>query len=208
MKTNVAPFCALCSADFSASSQPMQRTHGAQRGIALVSSLLILVIITLLALSMFRSFGLQEKIGGNTREKQRSLQTAESALQYAEWWLSQGTESTTGITCAAVYNANAVGNMQTCANPLLNPTTLPWTARGDYLPPTMTVAAGGGQTAGGDINYVSPPSLYINYLGLDLTGKSLMYQVTAAGYGGSTNGASVVQSIYAITAKSVALDQP
>lgn len=179
-----------------------------QRGIALISSLLILVIMTLLALSMFRSFGLQEKIAGNTREKQRSLQTAESALQYAEWWLSQGTESTTGITCTGVYNANAVGNMQTCANPLLKPTILPWAARGDYLPPSMTVAAGGGQTAGGDINYVSPPSLYINYLGLDVTGKSLMYQVTAAGYGGSANGASVVQSIYAITPKSVGLDQP
>lgn len=208
MKTNAAPSRAHRLGTRPEHQQRTQRLQHIEQGIALVSSLLILVIVTLLALSMFRSFGLQEKIGGNTREKQRSLQTAESALQYAEWWLSQGTESTTGITCAAVYNANAVGNMQTCANPLLNPTTLPWTARGDYLPPTMTVATGGGQTAGGDINYVNPPSLYINYLGLDLTGKSLMYQVTAAGYGGSTNGASVVQSIYAITAKSVALDQP
>ena len=169
-----------------------------QHGIALISSLLILVIIMLLGLSMLRSFGLQEKVAGNIREKQRSLQTAESALQYAEWWLNQGSGNTTGIACATVYNANTVGNIQTCANPLLKPTTLPWAARGDYLPPTMTVAAGGGQTAGGDINY----------LGLDLTGKSLMYQVTAAGYGGSANGASVVQSVYAITAKSIALDQP
>lgn len=199
MKTNAPP----CPAN----ERPCA-SASAQRGIALITSLLILVIMTLLALSMFRSFGLQEKIAGNTREKQRSLQTAESALQYGEWWLSQGTESTTGITCTSVYSANTVGSMQTCANPLLKPTTLPWAARGDYLPPTMTVAAGGGQTAGGDINYVSPPSLYINYLGLDLTGKSLMYQVTAAGYGGSANGASVVQSIYAITAKSVGLDQP
>ena len=189
-------------------SGPANTRALAQRGIALISSLLILVIMTLLALSMFRSFGLQEKIAGNTREKQRSLQTAESALQYAEWWLSQGTESSTGVTCVGVYNANTVGNMQTCANPLLKPTTLPWAARGDYLPPTMTVAAGGGQTVGGDINYVSPPSLYINYLGLDSTGKSVMYQVTAAGYGGSANGASVVQSIYAITPKSFGLDQP
>ena len=179
-----------------------------QKGIALISSLLILVIIMLLALGMFRSFGLQEKVAGNIREKQRSLQTAESALQYAEWWLNQGSGNTTGIACAAVYSANTVGNIQTCANPLLKPTTLPWTARGDYLPPTMTVAAGGGQAAGGDINYINLPSMYINYLGLDRTGKSLMYQVTAAGYGGTANGASVVQSVYAITAKSIALDQP
>ena len=36
-----------------------------QRGVALVTSLLLLVIITILALSMFRSFGTQEKIAGN-----------------------------------------------------------------------------------------------------------------------------------------------
>lgn len=178
-----------------------------QRGIALITSLLVLVIMTLLALSMFRNFGLTEKMAGNTRDKQRSLQTAESALQYGEWWLSQG-NGTTGAACTTVYNANVSANVQTCSSALVNPTTLPWAARGDYLPPTMTVATGGGLTASGDINYISQPSLYISYLGLDPSGKSMLYQVTAAGYGGSANGASVVQSTYAITAKSTPLDQP
>lgn len=178
-----------------------------QRGIALITSLLVLVIMTLLALSMFRNFGLTEKVAGNTRDKQRSLQTAESALQYGEWWLSQG-NGTTGAACTTVYNANVSANVQTCSSALVNPTTLPWAARGDYLPPTMTVATGGGLTASGDINYISQPSLYISYLGLDPSGKSMLYQVTAAGYGGSANGASVVQSTYAITAKSTPLDQP
>lgn len=184
-----------------------------QRGIALITSLLMLVVMTLLALSMFRSFGLQEKIAGNTREKQRSLQTAESALQYGEWWLSQGNGGT-GNTCTTVYNANSVANMKTCTNALANPTTLPWTARGDYLPPTMTVTSGGGVvTSGtnvniGDVNYYAKPSLYIAYLGLDSTGKTMLYQVTGAGYGGGANGASVVQSTYAVTYKNPPLDQP
>jgi len=34
----------------------------------LVSSLLLLIIITILALSMFRSLSIQEKIAGNVRE--------------------------------------------------------------------------------------------------------------------------------------------
>jgi len=42
-----------------------------ERGVALVSSLLLLLIITIIALSMFRSFGSQEKIAGNLREKDR-----------------------------------------------------------------------------------------------------------------------------------------
>ena len=60
-----------------------------QRGVALVTSLLLLVIITILALSMFRSFGTQERIAGNLREKERALHAADSAQQYAEWWLLQ-----------------------------------------------------------------------------------------------------------------------
>ena len=171
----------------------------------------MLVIMTLLALSMFRSFGLQEKIAGNTLEKQRSLQSAESALQYGEWWLGQGNGST-GANCTTVYSANTVANMKTCSNALANPTTLPWSARGDYLPPNMTVASGGGVVStgpnAGDINYYAKPSLYISYLGLDPTGKSMLYQVTGAGYGGSANGASVVRSTYAITYKNPPLDNP
>jgi type IV pilus assembly protein PilX len=182
-----------------------------QGGFALVTSLLVLIIMTLLALSMFRSLGLQEKIAGNTREKQRSLQAAESALQYGEWWLSQGNGGT-GTTCTTVYSANTVANMQTCTNALANPTTLPWTARGDYLPPSMTVASGGGLVStgvtAGDINYYAKPSLYIQYLGLDPTGKTQLYQVTGAGYGGSANSVSVVRSTYAVTYKNPPLDQP
>lgn len=182
-----------------------------QRGIALITSLLMLIVMTLLALSMFRSFGLQEKIAGNTREKQRSLQAAESALQYGEWWLSQGNGGT-GVNCTTVYSANTVANMKTCTNALANPTTLPWSARGDYLPPNMTATSGGGVVStganAGDINYAAKPSLYISYLGLDPTGQSQLYQVTGAGYGGSANGASVVRSTYAIRYKNPPLDQP
>ena len=53
----------------------------------LVSSLLLLIVVTIIALSMFRSFGIQEKIAGNMREKQRALQAAVSAEVYAEVWL-------------------------------------------------------------------------------------------------------------------------
>src|SRR2546430_11055085 len=74
----------------------------AQRGVALISSLLLLIIITILALSMFRSFGTQEKIAGNLREKDRALHAAASAQQYGEWWLTQGNNAAIGsVTCGA-----------------------------------------------------------------------------------------------------------
>ena len=79
-----------------------QRIAANQRGVALVTSLLLLLIITILALSMFRSFGTQERIAGNLREKERALHAADSAQQYAEWWLLQGNNTAAGaVACAA-----------------------------------------------------------------------------------------------------------
>ena len=50
--------------------------RGRQHGIVLIASLLLLLVITILALAMFRSMGLGEKIAGNVREKQRALHAA------------------------------------------------------------------------------------------------------------------------------------
>ena len=54
----------------------------------LVTALLMLIVVTILAVAMFRSFGLDEKIAGNLREKQRALNAAETAEQFAEYWLT------------------------------------------------------------------------------------------------------------------------
>ncbi len=87
--------------------------RSAQRGIVLVSSLLLLLVVTIMALSMFRSFGIQEKIAGNMREKQRALQAAVSAQQYAEWWLSNNSSTSPTAACTAPMNAN-LGEGQIC----------------------------------------------------------------------------------------------
>jgi len=56
----------------------------AERGMALITGLLMLLVVTIIGLSMFRSYGMQEKIAGNTREKDRALNAAISAQQFAE----------------------------------------------------------------------------------------------------------------------------
>ena len=61
--------------------------HG-QRGVVLVVSILLLLVMTILAISMFRSYGSEEKIAGNTRDKERAFNAAVSAQQFAEYWLS------------------------------------------------------------------------------------------------------------------------
>ena len=75
------------------------RVRHLQRGVVLVSSLLLLLVVTIMALSMFRSFGIQEKVAGNMREKQRALQAAESAQEFAEQWLIANSSTTASESC-------------------------------------------------------------------------------------------------------------
>lgn len=176
-----------------------------QRGMVLVSSLLLLVVVTILAIGLFRSFGMDEKIAGNTREKQRALQAAISAEQFAEWWLSIG-NTVSNVSCSGLVTAPA--SVQVCSNTLptvagsaANIAVLPWNISGTpvgvtYTPPNMTTAIGTSITAG---TYYASPVFYISYLGVG-TGpngaQGSVYQIDAAGYGGSPNTAAVVESTY------------
>jgi len=179
-----------------------------QQGMALVSSVLLLLIITILALAMMRSFGTQEKIAGNVREKQRALHAAVSAQQYAQWWLTASNNLLTGaVTCGApLLNANATEG-QICSNTLLslgiNVTQVPWTAGGvnggpvgvTWLPAGMAIGVGG---TSNNPDYYSKPTFYIADLGKAADGQGEAYQIDALGYGGSANAVAVVESTYEV----------
>lgn len=180
------------------------------RGYTLITGMLILLVLTLLALAMFRSAGLQERIAAGTRDKQRAIEAAQSALHYGEWWLKQG-NMPTSVSCTDVNNGNVLGNMRVCSNPITSPATLPWSAGSTYSLPSMTANGGGGlaeaSSPAGDINYVAPPGLYISYLGLNGAGLAQLYQVTAYGYGGDATTATVVQSTYQLVSGAKDLGQ-
>lgn len=166
-----------------------------QRGMVLVTSLLLLVVVTLLALGMFRSYGVQARIAGNIREKQRALQAAISAQQYGEWWLSSASNSAgAAVVCNSVLDAN-MNQGQICTNPIADPANhAAWNGAGvDYKPPGMTVAASGTNT------YAQIPRFYITDIGTSATGSAEVYKVTAVGFGGSPNAVAVVESTYAIS---------
>jgi type IV pilus assembly protein PilX len=180
-----------------------------QRGMVLISSLLMLLVVTILALAIFRNYGMEEKIAGNQREKERALHAAESAQQYAEWWLSSGLGTTTPIICDSVVAVTTPASGQVCANTLPtivtngNVANLPWQVSGanvgvSYAPPNMIM-----NTAGGVNTYYQTPLFYISYLGLTASSTTsnyqLLYQVDAVGYGGSSNAVAVVESTYYVT---------
>ncbi len=175
-----------------------------QQGFVLIASLLLLLIITILAVSMFRSFGIQERIAGNIREKQRATHAAEEAQQYAEWWLtSSNNAAIPAVACTALLNAN-LNEGQICSNTLtssgLTAAGVPWLIGGNsvgvsYTPPGMTV-----QTNAASGTYVQAPAFYIAYLGTCSDAVGSCYQIDAVGYGGTNTAVSVVESTYEISA--------
>jgi type IV pilus assembly protein PilX len=184
-----------------------------QHGVVLVSSLLLLLVVTIMALSMFRSFGMQERIAGNVREKQRALQAATSTQLYAEWWLvnsssvplavSSGVASSVDVVCNAVVDANA-GNGQVCGNTMasagLTVTAPPWTAASvTYTPPQMNInGVASATTCANNDCYYAKPAFYITDLGLLPNGQGEAYKVDAYSYGLSANAIAVVESTVAV----------
>jgi type IV pilus assembly protein PilX len=158
-------------------------TPMAQRGMALITSLLLLMIVTIIALSMFRSFAVQEHVAGNLREKERALHAAVSAQQYAEWWLTQGNNASLVVACPlGTLNAPAQGQVcnQTLQAQGFNPTQVPWAIQVTFLPPGMNSGLNG------DPPYALSPAFYITLLGTAGDGLGAAYQVDAYGTGTTT----------------------
>jgi type IV pilus assembly protein PilX len=194
-----------------------------QRGMALVTALLLLIVVTIMALSMFRSYGTQERIAGNTRDKQRALNAAVSAQQYAESLLLSSSLPPTGGCTGIVPSTTG----QVCSpNPLFNPITVPWAIGVTYTPFTSNSVNGvknvlhgatNGLTATADAystgtnpiltasaSYYDVPYFYVTDLGpnKDPTAPGEVYQIDALGYGGTANTVAVVESTYLISTNS------
>jgi type IV pilus assembly protein PilX len=179
----------------------------AQGGMALISALLLLLVVTIMAVSMFRSYGMQEKIAGNTREKQRALNAAVSAQSYAEWFLHQSTVPA-AVTCTTKVPA---ASAQICNAPINSQgdfTIAPWATGVTFTP--FTTDAGNGvmsvvsatPTATSIGSYYATPVFYITDLGVwPTTGtpKGELYQIDALGYGGTPSSVAVVESTYLVS---------
>jgi type IV pilus assembly protein PilX len=189
---------------------PNQAAPHGQRGMVLITSLLLLLILTMLAVSMFRSYGVEERIAGNTRDKQRARSAAISAQQFAENWLSTTTASLTPTACAGILPST--GAIPVCSSPAPDFTTMavPWTVGVTYTQFTSGAINGvsnivkatnaTGDTSTQAASYYASPMFYITDLGAAPAGipGGEVYQIDAIGYGGTINTVAVVESTYVI----------
>jgi type IV pilus assembly protein PilX len=182
-----------------------------QRGVILVTAMLLLIVVTIMALSMFRGYGAQERLAGNTRDKQRALAAAISAQQYAEFQLASGTAPLPGVCPAGILPSG----MQVCLPPpapapLPNFATLPWLTGVNYLVFTQNAingvsnvisATGTADNATQSASYVQAPQFNVIDLGPNAPGAlpaGEVYQVDGVGFGGTSNTVAVVESTFVI----------
>jgi type IV pilus assembly protein PilX len=169
-------------------------------GFVLIASLLMLVVMTLLAVSMYHNFTIQENVASNTKEKGRSFQLAQSTLEYAEYVLVHNAASLpSAINCAS---GTVFTTLTICSNSysITNPTSATGvTSLGAYqaynsMQPAITVST----TVSGN-SYYANPQYYFQYLGAAPGGTGQIYQVTALSYGSTPNAVAVVQSTYELS---------
>jgi type IV pilus assembly protein PilX len=182
----------------------MKRTPYIQhRGMALISGLLLLLVITIIGLGMFRSIATDQKIAGNTREKERALHAANGAQAYAEWWVSQpgGGNAIQGIACTGLVTITKNTPLTVCNSPLDDKTvTGTWLSNKAavgfiYAIPGMNTS----QPTQPDY-YAQSPMIYVAYLNgaYDKSSGTITsnYRVDASGGGGTANTVAVVESVY------------
>lgn len=157
--------------------------HPQCQGIALVTSLVFLLVLTLLATGAMRETTLQERMAGNLRDRNLALQAAEAALREAENWVG----STDGRQAAAALAAElADGHAWDGANP----------------PPTRPALPGftdGGLHAAAPAFHVSPPRSLRGTggsveIGVEVPSTFTTHEVTARGVGARDTTVAILQT--------------
>ena len=148
-------------------------TSQAQRGMALLVSLVFLLLLTLIGLSSMQNATLQEKMAGSVSLRNQSFQGAEAALRVGESAVQLDSYSLPVCSqCAPPAEATSI-----TAAGLNSSSGVTWIASGSGFY--------GVQNIGTTLNAVTVPS----------NTSATLYRVTAVGIAG--NSRSVVESIYA-----------
>lgn len=174
-------------------AQDLHCNKHAQRGTALVMTLVFLVLLTMLGITAINTSTLEEKMAGNTKDQNLSFQAAETALRAAETWV----ESTTAATSLAANNANGLYDPST--------TVTEWWDSIDWSLSTGLVIYPGvpGTPASGTLGDVRTRPKYIiekvSTEALVPTGTRVTVRITARGTGASDSTVSMVQSNYSKT---------
>jgi len=165
-----------------------------QRGAALIVSMLILLVLTLLGITAMVITSLEERMSGNLRDKNLAFQAAEVALHAGELavisGLSADSQATFGCTAAVTCpplaadltaNSSVWATAQTFDETLSSVRSQP-----KYLVEVLTPTA---------ISLMGLPAMIAGASAQPGT-PQCYYRITALGYGGTNTATAILQSTY------------
>lgn len=97
---------------FNLPCNPSQANRTAQRGMTLIIAMIFLLMLTMLGVTAMQSTVMEERIAGNTRDRDVAFQSAESGLRAGETYLTTNA-CTPGITFPGAGLINNVGGVAT-----------------------------------------------------------------------------------------------
>lgn len=168
-----------------------------QKGAVLIIGLIMLLLLTVIGLASMRGSELQERMAGNSRDKNLAFQAAEAGVRAGETFLSQSTLpafSGSGLyqdlnkVGAAVPRPTDWSTTQWGTNSIKLPTG---TLKGVIDQPSYAVekvvvtAAAANPGSGADTESVDK-----------MGGSSEYYRITSRGLGGTNNAEVILQSTY------------
>ncbi len=154
------------------------RHHGrrprGQRGATLIVTLIVLVLITLIGVSSLRSTTMEEKMAGNSRDRDKAFQAAEAVTRYCLDKIANDTYTLTKLTPRTVTEGKQHWEL---------PATWADNSKADVLNTATWTSAG----------LAESPRCIVELLG---TGGS--YRVTGRAVGGQKETIVMLQATYSI----------
>jgi type IV pilus assembly protein PilX len=155
-----------------------------QRGASLVVALIFLVIMAMLGVTLANVTNLEERMTGNTRDRDLALQAAEAALRDAEVRLADPGFRDDGFPEVDPEDGNDAAYWETCF------TTDAAPCNATYTPVTGLPTAGGGAIS-------AQPEFIVQTK--PTAGTTQIYRVTARAVGGSPDTVVVLQAEFGYT---------
>ncbi len=160
-----------------------------QQGAALIISLIVLLVLTILGVQSMQTSVLEERMAGNFKDKRQAFEAAEAGLKAAEAFINlqtappvadaNGSNGVYSFGAANVRSSSFWSNVST-------QNSFGGLAEGPrYVIEERGQQAGSGQSRNAEIGAITKTSF---------NGSSYGYRITARGVGGTTNAVVILQS--------------
>ena len=177
----------------------IHRSQYSQRGVALVMSLVMLLLLTILGLSSVQTTSMQLRMSLNARDNDLAFQASESAVNEAESWMS----TNTSLLVFQVANSNGLYDAPDFGS--VNLSTFDWSNPGNNMRGYITLSTSLSDVATQPkyiIEWVKTvmseaDTLNLGNIGQDTgSGRTQVFRVTTYGTGGTGSAHVMLQTTY------------